>query len=279
MRVPCGQCLECKQARANMWAIRLGHEMEYHDKATFLTLTYHDNNMPPDGSLHKEHWVNFMKKLRKNTTRRYIYYMAGEYGGETDRPHYHALIFGLEPCQKCIQCTKDLKWKLLEPEDGTDCQIVRDTWGQGNVNLGWVTPKSIRYVTGYIKKADGEKPIGGRQLPFSLMSKGIGKQWLKDNATALIKDDGIRRGMKIYNMPKYYQRKLKDSESNTSIIYGWFAEERRRRKAYLSRKEELKNLEQRAIDNHRQLWAQEHSEQKQRHNNHKKAIERQEKMK
>lgn len=107
--VPCGQCIGCRLEYSRQWANRCMLELQYHDSAYFITLTYNDLHVPthwypdpdtgeafPSLSLLKRDLQLFFKRLRKAHSDDHIrYYAAGEYGSTTLRPHYHAIVFGL----------------------------------------------------------------------------------------------------------------------------------------------------------------------------------------
>lgn len=63
--IPCGQCVGCRLEHSRRWAVRMMHEAQMHDKNCFITLTYNDQYLPADGSLHLDHFQKFMKRLRK----------------------------------------------------------------------------------------------------------------------------------------------------------------------------------------------------------------------
>ena len=46
VNVPCGKCIECRLDYSRSWAFRMICELEYHEAASFLTLTYDDENVP-----------------------------------------------------------------------------------------------------------------------------------------------------------------------------------------------------------------------------------------
>ena len=95
LAVPCGKCIGCRIAKRKEWSLRMLHELTYHPQSSFITLTYDDYHLPSDNSLKKRHLQLFIKRLRKNLGERRIKYFAcGEYGGQTMRPHYHAILFG-----------------------------------------------------------------------------------------------------------------------------------------------------------------------------------------
>ncbi len=126
--VACGQCLGCRLDRSRMWAARMVHESTLHDDNCFVTLTYAEE--PYGGTLVKEHFQKFMKRLRKKIApRRVRYYQCGEYGEELRRPHYHAVLFGF-----------DFEDKELISENGGDrlytSKMLEEVWGYGFVTIG-----------------------------------------------------------------------------------------------------------------------------------------------
>ena len=94
--IPCGHCSFCLKNRRDEWTIRLLEEFKDSLECIFLTLTYSDESVHYDGNVHKEHIQKFWKRLRKRLGSRQIrYYAVGEYGTKTFRPHYHAIVSGI----------------------------------------------------------------------------------------------------------------------------------------------------------------------------------------
>ena len=124
--VPCGKCRPCKIAKASEWAARMIHEGDYHKSNVFSTLTYSDDNLPKNLELSERHLTLFFKSLRKHLNNRLIKYFAcGEYGETTSRPHYHAILFNIEPCLQCYSCTEK---RLTGDTPKNDCKIIRFCW-------------------------------------------------------------------------------------------------------------------------------------------------------
>lgn len=176
------------------WAARLYHELSYFDKAVFVTLTYNCDSMPADGGLWKRDVQLWLKRLRKDISPIKIkYYLAGEYGDNFGRPHYHAIIFGIGNSKE-------------------DVRVINDCWGLGYVKCGTVTYQSINYVTSYvIKKYGGEKAkeiYGEKEPPFLLCSKGIGLRWAEENNLQLRANQKITIKGKQVGIPRYYVKKL-----------------------------------------------------------------------
>jgi len=97
MSIPCGQCIGCRLERSRQWALRCVHEAALYQDNCFITLTYNDENLPKTQTLVLEDVQKFWKRLRKHfKTKQIRYYLAGEYGELTLRPHYHACVFGFD---------------------------------------------------------------------------------------------------------------------------------------------------------------------------------------
>lgn len=198
-RVPCGRCELCLSARRSQWFFRLKQETKVCCSAFFITLTYDDSHLPSDGKLVKRHCQLFLKRFRKRVDFAGIrYFLVGEYGDTTARPHYHLILFNY-PCEK-LRLIEDLQatWGYCDPAHFTFPDVV-----------GSVTSASINYVCKYVlKNFDDEN-----KRPFLLCSKGIGKSYLSPdmveyhqyNLDAMAYMDGKR-----YPLPRYYRDKIYD---------------------------------------------------------------------
>jgi len=183
--------MACRVKRTQEWATRILDESSYYRANTFLTLTYNDENLPPDGSLRKEEIQLYMKRLRSRLDDREIkFYAAGEYGDDNGRPHYHLILIN-------VGMKKDF-------------EIMDKAWSKGFIYVRPVTAETVRYVTAYVqKKLNGPKAkevYGSKQAPFNLMSKSIGKRWALDNKDYLNKYKGITIKGKKVGIPRYYTK-------------------------------------------------------------------------
>jgi hypothetical protein len=61
-----------------------------------VTLTYDDRFLPEGGQLVYSDFQRFIRRVRKKLNMRVRFYMAGEYGEKYSRPHFHAILFGLD---------------------------------------------------------------------------------------------------------------------------------------------------------------------------------------
>lgn len=189
LRVPCGKCEGCRADQSLMWSIRAYHESTLHFKNSFITLTYNDENCPP--AISKKHLQDFFKRLRKGRPSGSIRYIAaGEYGEQTRRPHYHAIIFGEDFTHGRID---------LNPTLYTNEELAK-TWGHGLVSIAPVTMASICYVCGYTTKKIGDPDT------FSLASRRppIGHSWLERFKMDIIRTGKVSIEGRVYPVPSRY---------------------------------------------------------------------------
>lgn len=198
------------------------HERAEHELSCFLTLTYNAHFLPKDGSLVKKHFPDFMKRLRRYVeyhtpdAPKIKYYMCGEYGGNTDRPHYHAIVFGLDFADKRKHSKGKRGDQLYTSEK------LNELWGMGYCWIGNVTHQSAGYVARYcLKKINGQMAgehykkvdlttgeIFEIEPEYMTCSNGIGlAHFEKHHQTMYLRDSCIVEG-KETSVPKYYDRKL-----------------------------------------------------------------------
>lgn len=206
--LPCGQCRGCRAAKSREWSMRCMHEASLHKDNSFLTLTYDDDHVPKNGSLDREAFASFMKRLRKSIEpERVRYFQVGEYGSRTNRPHYHALLFGYNPPDR-VQVSMRAEYPVFTSE------LLRDLWRAGSHELGSVTPQSAGYVAKYIRKRLtgrwAKLAYGERQAPFALMSRnpGIGAGWIDKFEGEVYRDDSVIVVGKENKPPRYYDRRI-----------------------------------------------------------------------
>lgn len=189
IKIPCGKCAGCRAQKSREWADRMILELDHSKKAVFLTLTYNDDHVPAimqittgqfELTLQKRDLQLFMKRLRKRFKDKELrFYAVGEYGKNTQRPHYHLILFGLG-----LDDFKDLKIKgsneLGQIYYKSDW-LAEEVWKLGFCLLSEVSWKTCAYVARYVKKKDmglvtDEYVERMSQPEFSVMSRdpGIG---------------------------------------------------------------------------------------------------------
>lgn len=147
LQLPCGQCIGCRLERSRQWAMRCVHEASLYKENSFVTLTYSDEFLPDDGSLNYDDFQLFMKRLREHLRRtgpnKVRFFMCGEYGPETWRPHFHACIFNLSfPDRKYL-------YKSGGGEVIYESPTLSKLWANGLASVGDVTFASAAYCARY----------------------------------------------------------------------------------------------------------------------------------
>lgn len=213
--IPCGKCIGCRLEYSRQWANRCMLELQYHESAYFVTLTYDDYHVPisyyadpdtgeamPSMSLCKRDLQLFLKRLRKRFEgQRIRFFACGEYGPSTWRPHYHLIIFGLKlPDLVPIGEIRGNRYYTS--------QILQSVWSAGvevpsligdkpaysgkmqigHISITDVTWETCAYTARYItKKLNGPEAQFYTDFalapPFVDMSRrpGIARQWYDDH--------------------------------------------------------------------------------------------------
>ncbi len=218
LEVACGQCIGCRIERRRQWAVRILHESMMHDENSFVTLTIDDKHLPDDRSLDVRHFQLFLKRYRKSSGP-LRYFHCGEYGDQTDRPHYHAILFGTNFSQDRKIYSETKTNTLYQSEH------LNSLWELGNCLIGDVSLQSARYVAGYInKKITGQRAeehyqfiepktgeVFDRKPEYATMSRrpGIGSTYYERWWRQMYPRDEVVVGTKPQQPPKYYDEKYK----------------------------------------------------------------------
>lgn len=216
---PCGVCIACRLNYSRSKAVRAVHELDSWDCSSFVTLTYDPDFLiySPGAiapTVSRRDLQLFFKLLRRKIEPLKISYMASaEYGESTQRPHYHAIIYGFD-----FSFDREYWKKSPEGNDLYTSQLLSDAWGnKGHAVVGDVTFESAAYVASYtVKKLSGKKATEeyddlGRLPPFGAMSArpAIGRRWIEKWLYDVYpRDYVISRGHKT-QPPRYYDDYLK----------------------------------------------------------------------
>lgn len=221
----CGQCLPCRISRRRVWAHRMMLEALQYKENAFVTLTYADEKLPKcnDGTMPSLRPLDvqlWLKRLRRVVPFKFRFFVVGEYGDESWRPHYHLALFGYPSCRYV--------WSRYSREITNccgPCDRIRDSWGMGHVYLGQLESESMHYVAGYVlkKMTDPEdKRLLGRHPEFARMSlrPGIGAGMMDDTASQLLfyeleqrlqdVPQALRHGDKELPLGRYLRRRLRE---------------------------------------------------------------------
>lgn len=176
-------------------------------------------------TLNKKHVQDFFKRLRDKYYQHekkwkiehppIKYYACGEYGGRFRRPHYHIILFNAAdvPIRQAWMDVCDYNTK--------------DHYTIGTVDIRDLTPARIRYALKYMTKESkiGKFDRDDRIKEFSLMSKGLGSNYLTDAMINWHKADFNERmniviedGHKIA-IPRYYKNKIYTEEERKKLAW------------------------------------------------------------
>lgn len=199
----------------------------------FVTLTYENDKVPRSqdgrGILVKKDVQDWMKRFRKeverrlpgdgNYGRRIRYYLVGEYGDLSWRPHFHAILFNYPNCR-----FGQSRYGRVVKNCCMFCDIVRDTWGRGNILLAECNPSTSSYTCGYVVKkmtALDDPRLKGLPPEFARMSlrPGIGRDAMWEVASTVMEFNLVERqgdvpsslthGRRVLPLGRYLTRELR----------------------------------------------------------------------
>lgn len=225
MSVPCGQCIACRVARTQQWTTRLMHEASMHEASCFTTLTFDPEHVPFLGSIDRRHVQLFMKRLRKALGEGLRFFAAGEYGEQSNRPHYHVILFGTDFRADRVPHRRSSTGHMLYRSP-----LLERLWPFGISSIGDLTTASAGYVAAYtVKKITGDGALAHERYrrcesesgvqwyverEFILMSNrpGIGASWFDQYEgdcfpSDFVVVDGQRRPVPAYYL-KLRERRL-----------------------------------------------------------------------
>ena len=226
--IPCGRCIGCRLDKSREWALRCMMELKTCENglASFITLTYNESSVPisyypdpdtgealPSLTLRLDDLQKFWKRLRKSIPDKKIRYFAcGEYGSETWRPHYHAIIFGYKP--------DDLvKTQQNDTNAYFSSKTLQKIWTYGNVIVAGVNFDTCAYVARYTAKkactlGDEFYEKFNLEKPFLVMSRrpGIGWSYFKEKESTWKNDRIYISGPDPVdgNIPRSFLQKLEE---------------------------------------------------------------------
>lgn len=185
------------------------YESQQHEDNCFVTLTYSPDFIPAGGTVVPRDLQLFLKRLRKAVhPRKFRFFAVGEYGDDSGRPHYHAILFGLGQF---------------------DAAVIDQAWGRGLTATFEFNQFTAQYTAGYTVKKLTKKDdprLGGRHPEFARMSlrPGIGAGAMETLANSLHSDAGLDNIIRAGDVPhaltigrkhiplgKYLRSKLRES--------------------------------------------------------------------
>lgn len=252
VQTPCGQCTACRLNYSKEWAARIMIEAKEYEHNYFVTLTY-DNDHIPDpittvfpgqddkscfaddlfiGEMYPlipDHVDKFKHDLRQILDRDLgwqgvRFYLCGEYGSRTYRPHFHIILFNMP------ELKKGYAWRSESGNITYENDLLARAWSvagvpRGRATFGEVTWDSAAYVARYVmkkqigfSKRNYERQCDHYDVPplpaeFVRMSThpGLARAFYDRNADQIYSLDqliiaaGVNKVQKV-KPPRYYDR-------------------------------------------------------------------------
>lgn len=210
--LPCGQCVECRLARSSEWALRCVHEAKLYRRNAFVTLTYGEGCAL---SLYYDDFRLFVRRARRELGP-LRYFMGGEYGELNRRPHFHALLFGVDFPDRYFHGRSPSGEVIYRSP------VLESLWKHGFSSCGEVTYESAGYVARYVvKKLTGQDALDGYKFlqeetgelvdvepEFGRMSlnPGIGARFFERyHSEMTVRDAVVWNGVE-HALPRYYDK-------------------------------------------------------------------------
>lgn len=157
----CSTCDACRAYRRRVLTSRICLEAGLYSSNSFVTLTYREDPK----SVCKREAQRFLKRLLYHLGAPFRYVLSAEYGDLRGRPHYHAILFGVDAWEQAGALEK--------------------SWSAGFIQVAPFTLARAMYVAGYVlkKMCSKEEYISqGISAPFVLRSlkPGIGARCATD---------------------------------------------------------------------------------------------------
>jgi len=145
--------------------------------------------------------------------------MAGEYGEQQDRPHYHACLFGID-----FRCDRKPNGKSASGHTYYQSKTLDQLWRLGKTSVQDLTPETASYCARYIMKkvlgpaakvaydlVDEDGVITRRQPEYNRMSlkPGIGADYIEKYHKQVYRHDHVIVEGRKKKPPRYYDRKAK----------------------------------------------------------------------
>lgn len=230
-QIPCGKCRACRLESARQTAVRCVHEAQMHEKNSFITLTYSEENLKSKKLQYRDFQL-FIKRLRneiwestleENREKNKIgVFCVGEYGDKNKRPHWHAIIFNWRPADAKYLRSNELGDRIFTSATLERLWPHNDSEKKPN-EIGSVTLKSAGYCARYSSK----KLVHGRDKehsynPISRRSckNAIGKKWIEKYWPDVFTNGYVvLPNGKQCGIPRYYEKWFKKNHPEKWVKY------------------------------------------------------------
>lgn len=193
----CNSCITCLRTNRTFWYHRILSDVSACQRfanrgSSFVTLTLAPKKDVYNPPLDKRHLTLFWKLARKRIDYKLNYYAIGDYGGRTQRTHYHAILIGVPSEHASMICRRD--------------------WLHGFYDVEPAVSSNINYVVSYMQRQNNaQKRLYeklGYQAPFATMSHGIGYSLFTRDMDLLLSEGKYWFKGRKYSLPPYWKAKF-----------------------------------------------------------------------
>lgn len=226
--IACQQCISCRLNYSRDKATQMMLETKEHpeNESWFITVTYNDEHLPhyttkmiledeykkiTGISLDKTNFQTFWKRVNKRYGKGVKKVYVGEYGSLTNRPHGHAIVWGLP-----LDLTRLKKWDVNEFGDPIwRCEELEELWHDahlrnpkpkkgdcmGNIMVARVNWNTCAYVARYTLKkslrAHSNEEYAkyyqaqGKRPEYIVWSNGVGRKYFNENYEKIYLSDTV----------------------------------------------------------------------------------------
>lgn len=182
----CRKCPTCLSLRRRTWVSRMIMENRHSESAWFLTLTYNDENIPLSHDtyapvLRPKDVQLYIKRLRASRGGGLVfrYFLCGEYGDRTLRPHYHAILF----------------FSPDHPAPADLEETVNRYWGKGHTLLKEATIETFSYVSHYVMKKANNHEFEVPEFQRMSTNPALGTKFIEDLANQYLNSKALQNDL------------------------------------------------------------------------------------
>lgn len=202
--IPCGKCIECLLSKKKRIKSRIMYEIKKNKYNYFITLTYKNN---PKTLNYKDIQLFFKKIRRTINCEKMKYYVVGEYGEKTGRPHWHLILSGIK-----LEDTLKL-YKLGTNGAYYNSNLISECWNyKGWAVIARATEPTAAYVANYCLKKTNNKVIGRASINYGIDTTS--ETLYRSDGTPLTRKEKLilrnKDEEKYFKLVDNYRRELKE---------------------------------------------------------------------
>lgn len=171
--IKCGECMECRKAKAREWQARLASDIKEHKNGKYVTLTFNTESLRRLKRIALKETKNklYGYELENKIVKIAVDRMCGRWRKKEGKTLRHWLITELGQERTEHIHIHGIVWTDKSYEE------IAEKWKYGNIHEGtYVSERTVNYCIKYVTKIDEKHKY---YKSIILCSKGIGANYLK----------------------------------------------------------------------------------------------------